>query len=58
MLGKLRNEPVYAMLGGPVWERLPVYSTNSNPVNTKKLGFVGCKVPCPYGPADGDWGLR
>ena len=58
LLGKLRNEPVYAMLGGKVWERLPVYMTSSNPLNAKNMGFVGGKIPCPYGPADGDIGLR
>jgi len=58
LLGKLRNEPVYAMLGGKVWERLPVYMTSSNPLNAKNMGFVGGKVPCPYGPADGDEGMR
>lgn len=58
LLGKLRNEPVYAMLGGKVWERLPVYCTSSNPLNAKNMGFVGGKVPCPYGPSAGDEGLR
>ena len=46
------------MLGGKVWERLPVYMTSSNPVNAKKMGFVGGKIPCPYGPSDGDEGFR
>ena len=54
---KLRNEPVYAMLGGKVWDKLPVYMTSSNPVNAKNMGFVGAKIPLPYGPADGDNGL-
>eukprot|EP00940_MAST-03C_sp_MAST-3C-sp2_P001903 g1903.t1 len=58
LLGKLRNEPVYALLGGKVRERLPVYMTSSNPLNAKKMGFVGGKVPCPYGPSAGDEGLR
>ena len=58
LLGKLRNEPVYAMLGGKVWERLPVYCTSSNPLNAKKLGFVGGKFPLAYGPSAGDEGLR
>ena len=58
LLGKIRNEPVYAMLGGKVRERLPVYMTSSNPLNAKKMGFVGGKVPCPYGPSAGDAGLR
>jgi len=58
LLGKLRNEPVYMMLGGKVWERLPVYMTSSNPLNAKNMGFVGGKIPCAYGPADGDIGLK
>lgn len=58
LLGKIRGEPVYAMLGGKVRERLPVYMTSSNPVNAKKLGFVGGKIPCPYGPSAGDEGFR
>ena len=45
------------MIGGKVWERLPVYMTSSNPVNAKKMGFVGGKIPCPYGPSDGDIGI-
>ena len=32
--------------------------TSSNPLNAKKMGFVGGKVPCPYGPSAGDAGLR
>lgn len=58
VLGKIRNEPVYALLGGKTKDRLPVYCTSSNPVNAKALGFVGGKVPCPYGPSAGDEGLR
>jgi len=58
LLGKIRNEPVYAMLGGKVRDRLSCYSTSGNPANAKKLGFVGGKYPCAYGPEDGDEGLR
>eukprot|EP00937_MAST-01D_sp_MAST-1D-sp2_P006119 g6119.t1 len=58
LLGKLRDEPVYALLGGKTVDRLPVYMTSGNPLNAKKLGFVGGKFPCAYGPADGDEGLR
>lgn len=49
LLGKLRNEPVYALLGGKTKERLPVYCTSSRPDLAKKLGFVGAKIPCPHG---------
>jgi len=58
VLGKLRNEPVYNLLGGKTKERIPVYATTSRPDYAKKLGFVGAKVPLPYGPADGDEGMR
>ena len=58
LLGKLRNEPVYALLGGKTKDRLPVYCTSAKPEVAKKLGFAGAKVPCPYGPAAGDEGFR
>ena len=48
--GKLRNEPVYALLGGKTKDRLPVYCTSARPDLSKEMGFVGAKVPCPYGP--------
>ena len=31
--------------------------TSARPDNAKKLGFVGGKYPCAYGPHDGDEGL-
>jgi len=58
LIGKIRNEPVYALLGGKCKDRMPVYSTTARPDLAKDLGFVGAKVPCPYGPAAGDEGLR
>lgn len=58
LLGKLRGDTVYNLLGGKVVDRLPVYSTSSNPVNARDLGFVGGKIPCPYGPSAGDEGFR
>ena len=58
LLGKLRNEPVYALLGGKTKDRLPVCCTTARPDIAKDLGFVGAKVPCPYGPSAGDEGFR
>ncbi|XP_064401732.1 L-rhamnonate dehydratase-like [Halichondria panicea] len=55
--GKLLKKPVFALLGGKTKERLPVYSTTAEPKIAKDLGFVGAKIPCAYGPADGDEGL-
>ena len=58
LLGKLRNEPVYALLGGTTKERCPVYCTTARPDLAKAMGFAGAKIPCPHGPADGDEGFR
>ncbi|MDQ3687965.1 MAG: L-rhamnonate dehydratase [Acidobacteriota bacterium] len=57
-LGKLRGEPVYALLGGKTKKRLPVYATTARPDLAKEMGFHGAKMPCRYGPADGTEGLR
>ena len=57
LLGKLRREPVYALLGGKTKDRCPVYCTTAKPEVAKSQGFAGAKVPCPYGPADGDAGF-
>ena len=46
------------LLGGKTKERLPVYATTTRPDLAKKMGFKGAKVPLPYGPGDGDEGMR
>merc|ERR1719472_288540 len=46
------------LLGGAIKAFLPMYTTTSRPDVGKELGFVGCKIPCPYGPADGPEGMR
>ena len=56
-LGKLREEPIYALLGGKTKARLPVYATTARPDLAKEMKFQGAKIPLPYGPADGDEGL-
>ena len=38
-LGKLRDEPVYALIGGKTKERLPVYATTSRPDIAQQWGF-------------------
>lgn len=57
-LGKLRDEPIYALLGGKTKEKLPVYATTSRPDLAQKIGFHGAKIPCRYGPGDGDEGFK
>lgn len=58
LLGKIRQEPVYALLGGKTKQRLPIYCTTARPDIAKELGFVGAKVTCPYGLSAGDEGFR
>lgn len=58
LLGKLRNEPVYKLLGGKVRDELVFYATGPRPDLAKEMGFIGGKIPLVYGPADGEEGLR
>jgi len=58
LLGKLRGEPVYQLLGGATKPVLPIYTTTSRADKGKEMGFVACKIPCPYGPADGVEGMK
>ncbi len=58
VLGRLRQEPVWAMIGGKVRDEITFYCTGPRPDVAKELGFRGGKVPLPYGPADGDPGIR
>ncbi|EGO02900.1 hypothetical protein SERLA73DRAFT_119927 [Serpula lacrymans var. lacrymans S7.3] len=57
LLGKIRGEPVYKLIGGRTKDYLSLYSTGPLPAEAKKLGFWGGKVPLPYGPDEVD-GLR
>ncbi len=58
LIGRLREEPVYKMIGGAVRETMPVYCTGPEPAIYQSLGFFGGKIPLPEGPADGPAGLR
>jgi L-rhamnonate dehydratase len=58
LLGKLRQEPVWAMIGGKMRDRQPMYATGPRPDLAKKMGFIGGKISLPYGPAAGEEGLR
>ncbi|KAI0120984.1 enolase C-terminal domain-like protein [Xylariales sp. AK1849] len=58
LLGKLRNEPVYKLIGGAARERLNFYCTGPEPAAAKSMGFWGAKVPLPFCPEDGHEGLR
>ena len=58
LLGKIRSEPVYKMIGGATRSRLDFYCTGPEPLAAKEAGFVGAKVPLPYGPGEGPAGLN
>ncbi|KIJ61256.1 hypothetical protein HYDPIDRAFT_138129 [Hydnomerulius pinastri MD-312] len=52
LLGKIRQEPVYKLIGGKTKDFLSLYSTGPLPDEAKKLGFWGGKVPLQYGPEE------
>ncbi len=58
LLGRLRDEPVWAMIGGKVRDKQPMYATGPRPDLAKEMGFIGGKIPIPYGPSSGNEGLR
>lgn len=58
LLGKIRNEPVYKMIGGATRERLSFYCTGPAPGAAKDAGFSGAKVALPYSPGEGPEGMR
>jgi L-rhamnonate dehydratase len=58
LLGKLRDEPVYQLLGGAVRDELTFYATGARPDLAKQLGFIGGKMPLHHGPAEGEEGLK
>jgi L-rhamnonate dehydratase len=58
LLGKLRGEPVYNLIGGAVRDEIELYATGPRPDLAKEMGFIGGKLPLVHGPAEGDEGLR
>lgn len=58
LCGKLRDEPVYKLLGGATKDAIPCYVTGVKPARYQELGFFGAKLPLPHGPADGREGLK
>ncbi|MBE7501564.1 MAG: L-rhamnonate dehydratase [Verrucomicrobiales bacterium] len=56
LLGHLRQEPVYHLLGGAVRDELVFYATGARPDLARDLGFVGGKLPLHHGPAEGEEG--
>ncbi len=58
LLGQLRQEPVYHLIGGAVREELSFYATGARPDLAREMGFIGGKLPLRHGPAEGEEGLQ
>ena len=58
LLGKIRQEPVYKMIGGAVRDEIELYCTGIRPDVAKDAGFIGGKMPLPYAPVDRHEGLK
>jgi L-alanine-DL-glutamate epimerase-like enolase superfamily enzyme len=58
LLGKIRREPVYKLIGGATRSRLNFYCTGPEPTAAKSMGFWGSKVPLPYSPGEGVEGMK
>lgn len=58
LLGRIRQVPVFELLGGPVRDELQFYATGARPDRAKELGFIGGKMPLHHGPAEGEEGLK
>jgi len=56
--GKLLDQPVYSLLGGPVREKTFCYATGNDTDWQLELGFQAVKLARPYGPVHGETGLR
>jgi L-rhamnonate dehydratase len=58
LVGKVRGEPVYNLIGGLVRDEIEFYCTSPAADAVKAMGFWGAKVPLPHGPFDGEAGLK
>lgn len=57
LVGKVRSEPVYNLIGGLCHDEVRFYCTGPRPEAVKELGFWGSKVPLPHSHFDGEEGL-
>jgi L-rhamnonate dehydratase len=57
LLGRVRQEPVWHLLGGKVRKELEFYATGPRPDLAKSMGFIGGKMPLMHAPAEGDVGF-
>lgn len=48
LTGKLRDEPVWHLLGGKAQSELTFYAATPRPDIARSLGFIGAKMPLPF----------
>ena len=58
LVGKVRSEPVYNLIGGLSRDEIALYCTGPDAGAIKTMGFWGAKVPLPHSPFDGREGLE
>ena len=58
LAGKAFGVPVYKLLGGRTWERVPCYATGNDVEQSLEFGYKKVKLALQYGPADGRDGLK
>jgi L-rhamnonate dehydratase len=58
LVGKLLEQPVYRLLGGPSHPAVKCYATSDDLDWTRQLGFEAFKISCSWASIDGRRGLR
>lgn len=58
LLGIQRDQPVIALLGGPCRDTVEYYATSPDAAGAQRAGFLGGKLPLPYGAGAGSSGLE
>lgn len=58
LLGRIRQLPVYELLGGAAHKELDFYATGPRPDIAKELGFIGGKMTLVHSPAEDLTGLE
>jgi L-rhamnonate dehydratase len=58
LVGLLRQEPIFQMIGGATRDEIQLYCTGIRPDVAKEAGFIGGKMPLSHGPVDRHEGLQ
>ena len=58
LAGKVWGAPVYRLLGGRTWDRVPAYVTGNDIEQSLAFGYTKLKLALPWGPAQGRDGLK